>query len=223
MPSHDDLKQALSHVLWIGGAPDAGKTSVAQILAEKHQLQLYSFDQWEAGHFGRLIPDQHPAMDAVSPMTMTMDQRWVLRPPQMMAQQTIAAWTERFGMTIEDLLAMPQAPMILAEGPGLFPECVYPLLSNPRQGIWLVPTETFKWVSATQRNKLSAWGETSDPDRAQHNWFTRDMLLAAHVKQRTEELQLTLYEVDRTRSLRAMATLVEQHFEPLLLKSHDKE
>lgn len=39
-PGADTLKAALRHVLWIGGAPDAGKTTVARILAERHRFQL---------------------------------------------------------------------------------------------------------------------------------------------------------------------------------------
>ena len=41
MVDDETRKQALTHVLWIGGAPDAGKTSVALALAEKYGLQFY--------------------------------------------------------------------------------------------------------------------------------------------------------------------------------------
>ncbi len=45
MLSEHNLRSVLAHVLWIGGAPDAGKTSIANLLAEKHQLQVYHFDR----------------------------------------------------------------------------------------------------------------------------------------------------------------------------------
>ena len=31
----ENLKQALAHVLWIGGTTDAGKTTIAQLLGER--------------------------------------------------------------------------------------------------------------------------------------------------------------------------------------------
>ena len=33
------LKEALSHVVWIGGATDCGKTTIAKNLAKRHQWQ----------------------------------------------------------------------------------------------------------------------------------------------------------------------------------------
>jgi hypothetical protein len=43
--SGDEMEQpmipALSHVLWIGGATDSGKSTAAQKLAQRHQLQVY--------------------------------------------------------------------------------------------------------------------------------------------------------------------------------------
>jgi hypothetical protein len=216
MPSAHDLRAALAHVLWIGGAPDAGKTSIANLLADQYHLQIYHFDQHEPAHFARASPDQHPALFAAHPARMTLDERWVRRPVAIMVQQTIASWSERCGMAVEDLLAMPKQPVIVAEGPGFFPECIAPLLSHPCQAIWLVPTEPFKQASAARRNKPSARFETSDPARAQRNWYARDLGLVAHVTQGIEEYGLTLLTVDGSRSLHDMAALVEAHFAPLL-------
>ena len=211
-----DLEQALGHVLWIGGAPDAGKTSVARILSRKYRLRWYNFDYFEPAHIVRLDPARHPALHAFD--EMTMDQRWVLRPVEVMAQATIAAWTERFGMAVEDLLSWPRDGIVLAEGPGLFPECVAPLISSPRQAIWLVPSEAFKRAAhGTRENKVTMPLQTSDPERAYRNHVERDLRLARHVRERVEQLGLTVHEVDGTRSIEGMAALVEAHFAPLLL------
>jgi hypothetical protein len=217
MRSEHNLRAALAHLLWIGGAPDAGKTSIADLLAEKYQLQVYHFDRHEPAHFARANPNHHPALFAAHPARMTPDERWVRQPVERMVRQTIASWTERCGMAVADLLAMPKQPMIVAEGPGFFPECIAPLLHQPRQAIWLVPTEPFKQASAARRNKLTARFETSDPARAQRNWYARDLGLAAYVTQSVEAYGLTLLTVDGSRSLGAIAALVEAHFAPLLV------
>jgi adenylylsulfate kinase-like enzyme len=41
--------EPLRHVLWIGGAPGSGKTTIATRLARRHGLRLYSADTktWE--------------------------------------------------------------------------------------------------------------------------------------------------------------------------------
>jgi adenylylsulfate kinase-like enzyme len=74
----DDLT-ALAHVIWIGGSPCAGKTSVAQQLADRHSLQAYHFDRHEADHIKRSSPARHPALHTF--LAMTLDERWVLRSP----------------------------------------------------------------------------------------------------------------------------------------------
>jgi hypothetical protein len=62
------LGPRLPHVLWIGGATDAGKTSVAQALAGRHRLQAYHYGRYERveppGHWSRVDPAHHPTMDA---------------------------------------------------------------------------------------------------------------------------------------------------------------
>ncbi len=219
MPSEDDLRTALAHVLWIGGAPDAGKTSIADLLATKRQLQVYHFDRHEPAHFDRATAAEHPALYAAHPARMTPDERWVRHAVERMVRETIASWTERCEMAIEDLLAMPRQPMIVAEGPGFFPECLAPLMRDSHQAIWLQPTESFKQASAARRNKLTPRFKTSDPARAQRNWYARDLGLVAHVAREAHARGLTLLTVDGAKSLDEMTALVEAHFAPLLAPS----
>lgn len=213
---HDDRARALGHVLWIGGPPDCGKTTIADRLAERHGLQVYHFDRHEMEHFGRVDPARHPALYAAHPDRMTTEARWLGSPPEAMARETIACWTERFGMALDDLRAMPPAPPIVAEGPGLFPDCVRPFIADRRQAIWLVPSDEFKRASVLRRGKPGARHETSDPERAQRNLIARDLAMGAYVRERAAALDLTQVEVDGSRDLDAVTALVEQHFGPWL-------
>lgn len=211
-----DLKHALSHVLWIGGPPDSGKTSIADLLAEKYGMQVYHFDRHEPAHFARHDPIQHPALHAASPEMMTAEQRWVTQSPEEMAAGTIASWSERVEMAIVDLLAMPRRPRIVAEGPGFFPECITPLIADPHQAAWLVPSESFKRDSVARRGKPGARLQTSDPERATRNLVGRDLLMGKHVLDEARRLGLTVIEVDGARDLHEIFTLVEAHFAPYL-------
>ena len=206
-------KQDLAHVLWLGGTPCSGKTSIARRLVDLYPLQLYHYDRRERVHLALSRAERHPFMRADG--DMTMDQRWVLRSVDVMVQATTAAWEERFEMVVDDLLALPRTPPVLAEGPGLLPGCVAPLLTGAGQAIWLVPTEAFKRAAQPLRGGAPAI-ETSDPELAYRNLIALDLQLAADVKGRAEELGLTVLEVDGSRSVDAMAAIVADHFGPLL-------
>jgi hypothetical protein len=212
----DDLTRSLAHVLWIGGPPDCGKTSITDILAQKHGLSVYHFDRHEMAHFARCTPEQYPALYAARPEVLTTEQRWLGSPPDVMAAETIACWTERFWMAVDDLLAMPTLSRIIAEGPGFFPECIAPIVSDRHKAIWLVPTETFKRASAARRIKPGNRHETSDPERATRNLIDRDLLMTQHVREQATARDLPLFEVDGSRNLEQMAARVEAHFAPWL-------
>jgi hypothetical protein len=217
------FSSVLSHVLWIGGSPCAGKTSIADWLAQTFGLHVYHFDRTEREYIARRIAAGDAALAAF--LSQSMDQRWLMREPSVMAQSVIGFWTERFRQVLEDLLAQPKDPGIIAEGPGLFPECVFPCLSDLHQAIWLVPTDAFCTAVRQHRHVagIDGFQQTSDPERALHQLIERDCLLARYVKQRAEALHLPLYEVDGSHSLDEMTRLVEQHFAPLLPPSKKQE
>ena len=218
VPHDGDLTRALAHVLWIGGPPDAGKTTVAQLLADKHGLQVYHFDRREPDHLRRADPARHPALHALATDLRELGEHawqesyWVRRPVAEQARGAIASWSERVGLAVEDLLAMPADRPIVAEGPGFFPEAILPLLASPRQAIWLVPSAAFKRASHARRGK-SAWrAGLSDPERAYRNHVERDLLLAEHYRRQARALGVPLIEVDGSRPVEEVAAEIEAHF-----------
>jgi 2-phosphoglycerate kinase len=217
MSGQVDLKSALSHVLWIGGSTDAGKTSVARALAEKYGLQAYHYDLYDRtmppGHWARIDPKRHPHMHA-SPVD-DRDWMWVDTTPEELVERWQQTNPERFQLVLEDLLALPTTPPIVAEGYGFAPDLVQPLLSSPYQAIWLISTEAFKRATYERRGK-GAFTDTRDPERARRNHIGRDLLLAEYLRRRAEERELPFIEVDGTRSLEEIVSLVEAHFMPLL-------
>ncbi|MGN6810275.1 MAG: hypothetical protein ACTHMP_05330, partial [Thermomicrobiales bacterium] len=129
-PAFAHRRQALTHVLWLGGTPCSGKTSVTKLLAEQYAVQVYHYDRHEKTHIARSNPERQPFLHADS--TLTMDERWLSRPVETMVAATLAAWRERFKFVIADLLALPRTPPVLAEGPGVLPNGVAPLLASPQ-------------------------------------------------------------------------------------------
>ncbi|HMM43204.1 MAG TPA: hypothetical protein PKA95_15025 [Thermomicrobiales bacterium] len=201
----------LDTVLWIGGGTDAGKTTIAALIAERHGLASYHFDRQEMRHFAQADPARQPALWQAHPDRMTAEERWLGAPPAAMARETIACWTERFWMAADDLRAMPDAG-ILAEGPGLFPDCVATQIDDPRQAVFLIPSEEFKRAAALARGKPGARHETSDPERATRQIFERDRLMREFVRERAAALGLRVVEVDGSLGVEEVAALVEEWF-----------
>jgi dephospho-CoA kinase len=56
----------LSHVRWVAGGTGAGKSTVARILATRHDALVYDGDRAEHGWFARATRD-HPRMLARAP------------------------------------------------------------------------------------------------------------------------------------------------------------
>jgi hypothetical protein len=120
-------RSALSHVLWIEGATDSGKTTVSQLIAERRGLQSYHYDQHDLPQMERLaetLPRYRAFLDA------PLDERWVYPRPEELLRRALQAFRDRFPLVIEELLALPRAPMVIAERFGLTLTLVAPLLSS---------------------------------------------------------------------------------------------
>jgi len=209
-----DKRQTLAHVLWIGGATDAGKSTTAKLLTKRHQLQVYHYDQHDLAHHEQLAKTQ-PVYRAF--LQASLDERWVSPKPEALFQRSLRSFRDRFPLMLEDLLALPRDPWIVAEGFGLLPELVTPLLSDPTQALWLVPTDAFKEASMLRRGKPSFGSQVSDPELAKTNLRLRDRLLMEHIKDQVRNYGYTLHEVDGSRTANEMTDMIEHQFASFLV------
>lgn len=115
-------------------------------------------------------------------------------------------------MAVDDLAALPNGAPVIAEGPGFFPDCVATQIDDPRQAIFLLPTEAFKLAAVAARGKPGSRHETSDPERATHNLIERDMQMSRFVRERATALGLRVVEIDGSTSPEEVAGLVEDWF-----------
>ena len=205
-----DLSPArLRHIRWIGGGSGAGKSTVSRQLAEKHGLRLYKYDEMQSSHTARSNPADHPLLHAF--LAMTMDERWAQRTPEEMFRTFHGFQGEGFELLLEDLLDMPTDQLILVEGFKLLPRLVAPLLSQPNQAVWLIPTPRFRRVALESRGSLwSIAGRTSDPERALSNLLARDAISTEEVFKEAAALQLNTIEIDGSFSVDELVARVEE-------------
>jgi 2-phosphoglycerate kinase len=173
----------LRKTLWIGGAPWTGKSTVARLLAARHGLATYHHDD-------RTRPAATPADDVPAGDQLTA---------------ALAEFRQRFERALEELRAWESPRPIVAEGRGLRPELVAPLVDSPSRMVVLVPTELFRQHQLRHRSD-----EPAIP--RQRSRLTRDRMLAAQAVRSARELGIRVIEIDGRLDPAGVTDVVAEHF-----------
>jgi 2-phosphoglycerate kinase len=201
----------LHAALWIGGAQWAGKSTVSRILAARHGLTAYHYDYHDArGHLERRAARR---ARAGLPYAEYSGSDWVVSTPGMLAEECLAVFADRLEFVFDDLRALVSPHPVLAEGFGLRPEVLAPMLDAHDRMIVMVPTEEFRQYQIRTLPRAGALSvEVSDPVLAQANRVERDRLLAEHAVRAAREHGVRVLEVDGSRDAEAVADEVARHF-----------
>jgi hypothetical protein len=170
-------------------------------------LHLYSTDDAIAVHAGRLDSAANPLLRAF--LGMSMDERWLNRSPEEMLATFPWFHGEGFELIVQDLVDLPQDAPIVVEGFRVLPPLVAPLLSQPGQAVWLIPSAEFRLAAFAERRTLHDIADkTSDPDRALARLLARDGMFTERVAEEARALDLKVIDVDVGDSIDELTQLV---------------
>lgn len=196
-------------IFWLGGSPCAGKSSVADRLAERYDLRLYRCDDAFNRHAAQSNAHDHPALFAIP--RMTWDQIW-MRPVGVQVAAVLDAYRQEWEMILHDLRALPLDRPLLVEGCALLPELVAPVAAR-RQVLWFVPEPAFQRQHYAQRGFIQEiLAQCGDPQAAWANWMGRDEQFGREVASAASARGYAVEWVDGRRSLDELTALAAAHF-----------
>ncbi len=204
-----ELDAWLDRTCWLGGSPCAGKSSVADLLAERYGLAVYRCDDAYFRHTQLCNPQDQPTLHAIT--AMSWDEIW-MRPVDVQVTAEFAAYREEFPMILADLRAMPHDRPLLVEGCALLPELVGQVAAA-QQALWFVPTPAFQRRHYAQRGFIQEiLAQCRDPQQAWANWMDRDEQFGREVAAAAAKRNFVVAWVDGERSSEELTALAAAHF-----------
>jgi hypothetical protein len=210
------MNNRLNDVLWIGGSPCSGKSTIAQRLSSAYGLSIYSCDDAFERHRLLVTPECQPIFARLA--SASCDELW-LRPVPQQIEEELAFYREEFPFILSDLehlvrLAEGDSRLAwVAEGAALLPSLLAGLGVPPAQAIWIVPAEAFQRTHYARRDwRHDVLRDCSDPEQGWENWMARDAGFARRVAIEAERLGYTVILVDGARPVDDIYADVVRHF-----------
>lgn len=178
--------------VWIGGAPCAGKSLLAERLSVDLHFPVYHADEHFDEHAQQV--DRGTVLKRISGWS---PEQIFLRNVEQMVADFVSVSYDEFPLILKDLEATEWNHGAIVEGCALLPELVSASMMEADSAVFLVPTEDFQ----RHHYALRPWihdllSKTSNRQAAWENWRARDARFADVVIEQAIEANLPVVEVD---------------------------
>lgn len=176
-----DLNTAIKQVNWIGGSPCSGKSSVTELITQRHDLTYYKCDDYLDYYMSVGAERGIPILQKFR--NMNADQTWLERSVEEQVEDEIEFCREVFPIVKEELNKKYTNETIVAEGALIMPETIIKEGIDRQKYVCIVPTAEFQLTRYREREWVKYFlAECSNPEKAFENWMARDIRFAEYVK-----------------------------------------
>ena len=143
------LRAGLSDCFWLGGMSRSGKSSTAQILADRYDFTILARDDFIKAHWAQVDATSFPAMYGATRVLNGDEPEWTefaANPiPEVVDRFFWSFVQEDWTLTLEDLkVSLPEISNsnkpVLIEGARMPPQGVAELLTDLHRATWLAPS-----------------------------------------------------------------------------------
>lgn len=208
--SPESTVNRFDHVYWLGGNGCSGKSTIANILAQRFPFEIYHGDGWRK-HIPRAKPDNHPLMCQIRDGLYGKEDLF-MSPPEQQVHGMTKLYRENFSFVLQDLEAMPEDQLVLVEGGQMLPELVQ-TVAGPSHCIFLISANEFIRKYNLSRNaETKHYQDLPDPQLALENRIAAFDLLGKRVYDSAHKIGFRTFAVDGTTPPERVADLVATHF-----------
>lgn len=196
-------------VIWIGGSPCAGKSTIAARLCERFERRYYSCDDAYFQHQELVTPEKQPVYSRL--VKLDCDGLW-MRPVPRQIEEELEIYREEFPFILSDLREISMREPVIAEGAALLPELLAAHSVPPHQAVWMVPTPEFQIAHYSRRPwRHDVVKPCSEPELAWQNWMARDAGFALAVAEQAKRNGYLLLTTDGTQRIEDVYAQIEEH------------
>ena len=169
----------MTNVYYIGGSPCSGKSTIAEILAEKFDLYYFKVDDFLEEYTKMGASKGYEICKKQE--NMSPEEIW-MREPRLQCEEEFAFYEEVFEFVRADLQKI-NAKGIITEGAAYLPKLMKEKGISSNRYLAVTPTAEFQVEHYRQREWVPYVLEgCSDKEKAFSNWMNRDILFTQEVQ-----------------------------------------
>jgi hypothetical protein len=194
----------------MGGSPCSGKSTVAELLAQKYNLYYFKVDD-----FLEKYTDLGAARnDSIckKQKEMSPEETW-MRDPVLQCAEEFQFYSEIFNDIIKDIKKIRCESNIIAEGAAFCPGLMKEIGIHVNEYMAVIPEPNFQIAHYSQREWVPfVLDGCSDKEKAFFNWMQRDILFAQRVERECKQEGYYYIVNNGEKSIEELAHAVSSRF-----------